>query len=279
MRFGNGAGFGGSTYFALEDAGSSEGGTVVFAKRITSLGGGGMIVRNGNVFRFEASNNATVNNIGTSYAFYDSSRCEMAVDNAICSTDTYYWNFVLSNTSTLDIEGTTQFISGEFLAGSKTAVITGEPGSNLRLHYGTVKAGATGGVSLSCVSTDYLQPVSVTNSVATTAGDVIVESGLMRFSRDSVWTNVAHVVVRADVEPKGRLQLDSAKTFGRDVVVRLDAGAVLDLPHGGLMKCAELWIGGVKQEDGVYDAASLPGVITGGGRLQVGRFGFVLIVK
>ena len=88
------------------------------------------------------------------------------------------------------------------------------------------------------------------------------------------WANASEVAVTG-----GTLELRHGKVFSKATTVRLSGAGRIDLPNGDRQCVGALYVDGVKQENGVYTSASLPGRIVGSGRVQVGNLGLVMIVR
>ena len=75
------------------------------------------------------------------------------------------------------------------------------------------------------------------------------------------------------------LQLNAAENLAETAVVSVETGGQIDIASDVKVQVAELYVGGVQQPHGVYNATNLPAVITGAGSLRVGDpKGFTLII-
>ena len=72
------------------------------------------------------------------------------------------------------------------------------------------------------------------------------------------------------VAASATLQLKAAGNLAETAVVSVETGGQIDIASDVKVQVAELYVGGVQQPHGVYNATNLPAVITGSGTLQVG---------
>lgn len=66
------------------------------------------------------------------------------------------------------------------------------------------------------------------------------------------------------------LQLTADANLAETAVVSVETGGKINIASNVKVQVAELYVGGVQQPHGVYNATNLPAVITGSGKLQVG---------
>ena len=68
----------------------------------------------------------------------------------------------------------------------------------------------------------------------------------------------------------GKLRLKAAGNLAETAVVSVETGGLIDIASDVMVQVAELYVGGVQQPHGVYNATNLPAVIAGSGKLQAG---------
>jgi hypothetical protein len=92
-------------------------------------------------------------------------------------------------------------------------------------------------------------------------------------------TSTATCSGNVSVASTATLQLNAAENLAETAVVSVETGGQIDIASDVKVQVAELYVGGVQQPHGVYNATNLPAVITGAGSLRVGDpKGFTLII-
>ena len=115
----------------------------------------------------------------------------------------------------------------------------------------------------------------------TSTGDVIVESGKLKFASTSSWLYGTNFVVRDE----GALEFTRAGQVGRQAVLRFEDSGTVYIPSDVTLRIAALEVvsGGqvTRYEDGLFDGTTGPlaGKVLGGGRIRVGNVGMMFIVK
>lgn len=107
-----------------------------------------------------------------------------------------------------------------------------------------------------------------------------VNSGWTVLQATAQWGGT-NVVVNGVAGLPTALKLQGAQNLSKDAVVKIDTskGAKIDIASGVKVQVAALSVNGVAQPEGLYTAAKLPDVITGGGKLRVGNPGVVIILR
>ncbi len=151
-------------------------------------------------------------------------------------------------------------ISGPINAHGHTVTIQCDSGRNPTVVRNAIDASLT-------KTGDYVLQIS---GVSTGLDDVLtVNAGTCTVTTAGIWggTNVVASGLNT------RLQLTAGSNFSTPPVISLSNGAIIEM-QGVAVVARELWIDGVRQDDGTYTAADLPGSIVGvGGRLLVGAQG------
>ena len=95
------------------------------------------------------------------------------------------------------------------------------------------------------------RPLVLSTAPGATGNSLTVSTGTVKFKTDAAWDAVS-----------------------------LANGAVVNVAQGVTVDCATLTVGGVAKDNGVYRASTLPGVVTGDGRVRVGgKTPFVIVVR
>ena len=135
----------------------------------------------------------------------------------------------------------------------------------------TVPEGKTIRLQNAYVSEETPRYLEVTKKLT---GNLSVEGvGIVRLTANATCTG--DVTVR----DTATLELTAAGNLAETANVSIPGDGKIDIASGLKVKVAELWVGGVQQPHGVYNATNLPAVITGAGSLRVGDpKGFTLII-
>ena len=113
-------------------------------------------------------------------------------------------------------------------------------------------------------------------------GSLEVTKGTLRIVRDCRWANCTNVTARGT----GVFAIEKAGAISRQATVNLFGDARMSIPENEVQRAHVLMIDGVKAPDGVYgsDVTEGPGAayrsrFSGGGRLQVGVPGMIVVVQ
>lgn len=95
------------------------------------------------------------------------------------------------------------------------------------------------------------RPLVLSTAPGATGNSLTVSTGTVKFKTDAAWDAVS-----------------------------LATGTAINVAQGVTVDCATLTVGGVAKDKGVYRAGTLPGVVTGDGRVRVGgEIPFVMVVR
>lgn len=123
---------------------------------------------------------------------------------------------------------------------------------------------------------------STVDAVMSSTGVVEVTEGRLEFAATAGWPNASAIRVAAGegvVEANYPvLALSSSQKFAAAALSISDHGKV-EVPSGCTMRVASLTTDGIVRGPGVYTETSLPGYLTGGGRIFVGKVGMVFVVR
>jgi len=167
----------------------------------------------------------------------------------------------------------------DFNAGRINGPVTGDDDVMFGTGFGSLRVG--GNVTVPEGKTIRLQNAYVSEETPrflevtkTLTGNLSVEGvGLVRLTTSATCTG--DVTVR----DTATLQLTADANLAETAVVSVETGGMIDIDSGVKVRVAELYVGGVQQPHGVYNATNLPAVITGAGSLRVGDpKGFTLII-
>ena len=127
-----------------------------------------------------------------------------------------------------------------------------------------VQGNASGSVHLRGVT------AGADNALTVTSGTCEIEAGAQ-------WGGTNIVISSGAVA----LKLTNAQNLPSAAAVRIAQanGAKVNIASGVKVQVAELFVNGTAQPEGLYTAAKLPDVITGGGKLRVGNPGVVIIFR
>lgn len=181
----------------------------------------------------------------------------------------------LSGAGVADASGAVRNISGNnsLTATTEINMTTGNGGTTLYSDSGTLtintplfKANATGRVLFLAGPGDGVINGVIANG--STAALPVNKNGA------GTWTlNGAHTYSGATTINAGTLSLSQA-SLNNDAAVTIAAGAVLNLNFTGTDRVGSLTINGVTKGNGVYNATTDPGFITGTGSIRVGPEGY-----
>ena len=158
----------------------------------------------------------------------------------------------------------------DFNAGYISGSVTGDDDGMFGTGYGslhvrgnvTVPEGKTIRLQNAYVSEGTPRYLEVTKTLT---GNLSVEGvGLVRLTTSATCTG--DVTVR----DTATLQLTADANLAETAVVSVETGGKIDIASDVKVQVAELYVGGVQQPHGVYNATNLPAVITGSGKLQAG---------
>lgn len=127
--------------------------------------------------------------------------------------------------------------------------------------------------------------LTISDCAAATTGDlsVVGTGNVLTLAADASWLNGTNVTVASTstLKLQGRRQFNS-----KFAVLHIDDSGIVDLAEGTTQRFHEMYVDGVKVEPGIYGSADVEGVdhtyaahFTGLGRVKVGDFGAVLIVR
>ena len=177
-----------------------------------------------------------------------------------------------SDNGRFELNATHQYCS--YIDGA--APIDGDAGSAIEIGRGTgtTYAGAIGGAASLVMNGSGTQTLS---AASTTTGDIVVKSGTLVLAAGATWKNAGTVrVVGGTLEVGANCPFDSEGTR-----LEIAGEGVLSLP-GSFVQVESAYVDGVKVDARCYSAAN-PGLfggrLVGAGSLQVGKPGFMLIVR
>ena len=291
LRFAAPVYFSGETIFRR--GGDSGTATVAFTNytgRFTG-GGNGLTVQSGVICRLESAAGSTLPSVlqitgtGRLECTADDALRIIRNDNGVLSATN---SVRLNNTSVMDIGATRQGIAlfntssiGGGVSGNSNAIVTGLPGSELKVFRGYLWQDVQGGVSVTSAG-DPGRVLTATNRAYSSTGDIKAESGTFRFGANASWPNGTNVTICAGAT----LEVNRSRTFGDHAVLHAEGEDwTLSLASGVRQKFAQFYIDGVRQPDGVYGATGNGAVmyrmdnITGEGVIVVGTPGSVLILR
>lgn len=217
----------------------------------------------------------TLNSAASSYGTFqiNSGPAILGVDNAIPTSA----SLVFGGTSSLDLNGKSQTLGAITIGGTGGAASVTDSlgGGLLKLGGGVVQnpGGASGAIS---VPVD-LNGANRVFNIQNTAANVTVSGAIQNSSGNAgLVKNGAGTLILSGTNSyngsttinAGTLQLNVA-SLNTSASVLMSNTAVLNLNFAGANVVQAFSINGVAQPPGVYNAASLPGLIIGSGALQV----------
>ena len=196
----------------------------------------------------------------------------------------------------VDFGGTVQQVKGIVWggacsdAGEKRCVFTGTEGSVLELNEAQTTnvtlgcmqfTGALGlrklGPGTSRLFRSAARAAAGLPNDCTSTGDVSVEKGVLEFEEGVTWRKGTNFTAKGT----GTLKFDGARQVGHQAVFRFADTGKVDIPAGVVYRVAEAYVDGVRLASGIYTGESdeLEGRLTGGGTLQVGPAGSLILMR
>lgn len=216
------------------------------------------------------------NSAASAFEVRENGRVEMTVDNA-CATP-----LVLYNGSTVDFGETQQRISylrcmnasypKGGLSGGYGSCLTFTTGLAAPIGVTNVSCRVLGGLSLAMGGTGR---VVLTNQVFASCGDLSATNGVLELAADASWLNGTNFTAKGN----GTLRFNGSRQISGDFArLHFAEGGTIEIPSGVTVRVAEADIDG-RAIHGTYATGQLDGRVTGGGTLQVGPGGLLVIFK
>jgi len=187
-----------------------------------------------------------------------------------------YWG----HSSTFDLCGTQQRVGMLKMiptAGQTPPAVTNSSAKAAKLYLNQIadwqQDGTIGGkldVSIAgAYTTTFASPVMA-------EGELEVVNGTVAFTSTGSWRGATNVTVNG---ASAKIVIANPKTLDKYARLNLDNSGKIEIASGVEQQVMSLYVDGVLQGDGIYTATKRPDLVSGGGKLQVGKVGTLFVVR
>lgn len=264
-----------------------------FRAKVAMSTTGGIKVRDGSIYPEKSNPFGTgtieIDATGGTAPLLDSGIWGCTVTNRVKVTGARQALHVIQFTNALTLTGDVESDSDFYVDGAYGPLTSwgsiSAPGKTMLLRInGRNAANATsylyGSVDCSVVLTSLsicgiLEMRGVSSNVVNT---LTVNAATNRLTATAYWGGTNVVVRKTDTFP-AHLILQDPGNLNPEATLTLADGGTVEVASGKKVCVAHLVTDGVARRDGVYTASNLPGYILGGGRIQVGHPGTIIVFR
>ena len=264
-----------------------------FRTKVSMSTTGGIKVRDGSIFPERSNPFGTgtieIDATGGTAPLLDSNIWGCTVSNRVKVTGARLSPHVILYTNALTLSGDIESDSDFYVDGSYGPLTASgdisAPGKTMLLRINGRNAGAVtsylyGSVDCSVVLTSLiscgiLEMRGVSSNVVNT---LTVNAATNKLTATAYWGGTNVVVRKTDTFP-AHLILQNENNLNPETTLTLADGGTVEVASGKKVCVAHLVTDGVARRDGVYTASNLSGYILGGGRIQVGHPGTIIVFR